>query len=81
MQQKNARRWTTTEIDCLADVLADSENSYATALDQLALKKSSNNEVFDHIRLDFIREMDNADFREKMLNILRGPNEAGYVSR
>ena len=42
-KQENARRWTTTEIDCLADVLADSENSYATALDQLALDVDDEN--------------------------------------
>ena len=55
---KNARRWTPTELDALADVLANPENNYAITLDKLALKKSSNNEVFDHIRIDFLKEID-----------------------
>ena len=51
------------EIDTLADVLADTENNYAVALDKLALKKSSNNEVFEHIRTAFLAEMEKEDFR------------------
>ena len=35
---KNSRRWTGTELDCFADVLADPENSFAVTLDKLALK-------------------------------------------
>ena len=48
---KNNRRWTDLELDCFADVLADPENCFAASLDKLALKRSSNNEVyamFDH---------------------------------
>ena len=36
---KNARRWTPTELDAFADVLADPGNNYAISLDKLALKK------------------------------------------
>ena len=35
----NARRWTETELHMFAEVLADSENSFAVALERLALKK------------------------------------------
>ena len=45
-EPKNAQRWTDVELDAYADVLADPENFFATPLDKLALKKSSNNEVF-----------------------------------
>ena len=48
-EPKNARRWTDVELDAYADVLADPEISLAATLDKLALKKSSNNEVFEHI--------------------------------
>ena len=60
---KNSRRWSPVEIDTFADVLADTENNYAVALDKLALKKSSNNEVFEHIRTAFLAEMEKEDFR------------------
>ena len=40
---KNARRWTDVELDVYADVLA-----FAATLDKLALKKSSNNEIFGY---------------------------------
>ena len=48
-EPKNARRWTDVELDAYADVLADPEISLAATLDKLALKKSSNNEVFEYI--------------------------------
>ena len=44
---KKNRHWTDLELDCFADVLADPENSFAANLDKLALKKSSNNEVYE----------------------------------
>ena len=71
-KQKNARRWTETELDCLADVLADPENNYAISLDKLALKKSSNNEVFEHIKIDFVKEMENEDFRARNAEHFKG---------
>ena len=49
-EPKNARRWTDVELDAYADVLADPENSFAASLDKLALKKSCNDEVFEHIQ-------------------------------
>ena len=60
---KNSRRWSPVEIDTFAGILADTENNYAVALDKLALKKSSNNEVFEHIRTAFLAEMEKEDFR------------------
>ena len=44
---KNARRWTDVELDVYADVLAD-VLAFAATLDKLALKKSSNNEIFGY---------------------------------
>ena len=49
-EPKNAQRWTDVELDAYADVLADPENSFAASLDKLALKKSCNDEVFEHIQ-------------------------------
>ena len=58
----NSRRWTLTELSAFAEVLADPENCFATTLDQLALKKSSNNEVFECIQKEFIAEINTEDF-------------------
>ena len=41
--EKNARRWTSPEVDCFAEILADDENSFAQALENLALKHSVHN--------------------------------------
>ena len=47
-EPKNSRRWTECELEIFAGVLAEPENCFAVTLEKLALKKSSNNEVFDH---------------------------------
>ena len=46
------------ELDCFADVLADPENSFAA---KLALKKSSNNEVYECIQKELVMEMQTED--------------------
>ena len=48
-EPKNARHWTDVELDVYADVLADPKIFFTATFDELALKKSSNNEVFEHI--------------------------------
>ena len=53
-----------TELSAFAEVLADPENCFATTLDQLALKKSSKNEVFVCIQKEYIAEIDTEDFKE-----------------
>ena len=62
---KNSRRLTDLELDCFADVLADPENSFAASLDKLAMKKSSNNEVYECIQKEFVMEMQTEDFKQK----------------
>ena len=43
------RVWTETELKYLALVLADEKTQFAVRLDTLALKRSSNTEVFEDI--------------------------------
>ena len=43
------RNWTSEKTELFADVLADEDNQFAASLEKLALKKSANNELFDHI--------------------------------
>ena len=49
-EDKNVKRWTKEEVEKFAEVLADPANGFAFALDKLALKKSSNNELYEHIK-------------------------------
>ena len=58
---KNARPWTDVEFHAYADVLADPENYFAATLDKLALKKSSNNEVFEHIQKELAAKIETED--------------------
>ena len=60
-EPKNARRWTDVELDAYADA----ENSFAATLDKLALKKSSSNEVFEHIQKELAAEMETEDFHSR----------------
>ena len=62
---KNNRRWTDLELDCFADVLADPENCFAASLDKLALKRSSNNEVYECIQKELVTEMQTENFKQK----------------
>ena len=71
-EPKNSRRWTDVELDTYADVLADSENSFAATLDKLALKKSSNNEVFEHIQKQLASEMETEDFKVRNADYFKG---------
>ena len=63
---KNTRQWTENELELLAEVLADPENNFAISVDKLALKKSFNNEAFEHIKNTFEMEMDNETFKQNM---------------
>ena len=56
---KYSRRWMESEIQTFAEILAILENNFVISSEKLALKKSANNEVFEHIRDNFELEMDN----------------------
>ena len=61
---KNARRWTENELKLFTEFLAYPEINFAISLKKLALIKSANNEVFEHIKNTFEMEMDNEIFKE-----------------
>ena len=61
----HARRWTAAELEGFAEILADSENNFASCLEKLALKKSSNNEVFQHIKNLFEKLLESEDFKKR----------------
>ena len=71
--KKGYRRWTQEEADIFAEILSDPDNGFAESLQKLALKKSSNNEVFIYIqqefinalRLDLFKEINEKKFQDK----------------
>ena len=48
-----ARRWTKEEVQKFGEILSEPSNNYAVALEKLALKNSSNNEVFECVKKSF----------------------------
>ena len=58
------RRWTKEEVEKFSEVLADPVNGFVFCLDRLALKKSSNNEVYEHINKSFDEELAKEEFIE-----------------
>ena len=65
IKPKNCRCWTDVELDAYADALADPKNSFAATLDKLALKKSCNNEVFEHMQKELAAETETEDFQSR----------------
>ena len=51
--QKNIRAKNRTSAEVFADVLADEQHNFVAALEELALKKAANNEVFTLIQKIF----------------------------
>ena len=51
----NQRRWTKEEIEKFSEILTDPTNNYAASLEKLTLKKSSNNELFEHIKTPLMK--------------------------
>ena len=59
-----ARNWTSTEVTLFGEVLAEEEDNFAAALEELALKKVANNEVFTLIQKIFDQKGRENDFTE-----------------
>ena len=57
--------WTNTEMKYLALALAEEKKQYAVRLETLALKKSSNNPVFEEISKDFEKLLLSDEFKEE----------------
>ena len=69
---KNPGRWTENELEFFAEVLADPENNFAISLEKLALKKSANSEVFEHIKSTFEMKVDNESFKQNNADQVKG---------
>ena len=63
--RKNECVWTETELKNFALVLADEEKLYAVRRETLALKKSSNNQVFEEISKDYEKLLLSEEFKEE----------------
>ena len=64
-KSKKERVWTNAEMKYLALVLAEKKKQYALRLETLALKKSSNNQVFEEISKDFEKLLLSDEFKEE----------------
>ena len=49
-------------MELFAVVLTDDEDSFAFSMEQMALKKASNNEVFEHVKTAFDKALKNPEF-------------------
>ena len=63
-KESHVRRQTKKESEKFAEVLVDPVDGFAFRLDRVALKKSSNNEVYEHMRKIFYEELTIKDFIE-----------------
>ena len=54
------------------EVLANPENNFTISLEKLALKKSANNVVFEHIKNTLEMEMDNKIFNQNYADQVKG---------
>ena len=61
--RKSQRRWTKEEMEKFSEILADPTNNYAASLEKLALKKSSNNGLFEHTKNTFDKELNDGKFK------------------
>ena len=75
-KSKKERVWTNTEMKYLALVLAEEKNQYAVRLETLALKKSSNNQVFEEISKDFEKLLLSDEFKEERKNAKKASPKA-----
>ena len=59
-----------------SEILANPKNDYAASLEKLALKQSSNNELFEHIKNTFDEELNDREF--KLMNIEKNFTKDGH---
>ena len=74
--KENQRRWKKEKIEKFSEILADPTNNYAPSLEMLALKKSSNNELFELIKNTFDKELNNHEL--KLMNIEKNFTKDGH---
>ena len=74
--KESQRCWRKEEIEKSSEILADPTNNYVASLKKLALKKSSNNELFEHIKNTFDEELNDREF--KLSNIEKNFTKDGH---
>ena len=75
-RKESQRCWRKEEIEQFSKILADPTNNYAASLEELSLKKSSNNELFEHIKNTFDEELNDREF--KLMNIEKNFTKDGH---
>ena len=59
------RNWTCVEREAFAEILSDVDEEYATKLEQMALKKSANTEVYEEIGKALEKMFESEEFQER----------------
>ena len=75
----SARNWTSTEVTLFAEVLVDEEHNFDAALEELAMTKAANNEVFTLIQKIFDQKRRESHFIE-VNEVENFTNEKGVIS-
>ena len=61
--KESQKRRMKEEKEKFSEILADPINNYAASLEKLVLKKSSSNELFEHIKNTFDEELNDREFK------------------
>ena len=61
------RRWSEEELKVFAIVLASDDDNFCHSLETRALKKSSNNEIFERIKVKFDENLEKEHIQEKIM--------------
>ena len=67
-----ARESKQEEMGLFAMIMSDEDNGFCRALEELVLKKSTNNEIFHHIKWQFDAARKEEDFVKKNINNFSG---------
>ena len=74
--KESQSRWTKEQIEKFSEILAAPIKNYPASLEKLALKKSSNNELFEHVKNNFDEELNDREF--KLMNIEKNITKDGH---
>ena len=77
--KESQRCWTKEKIEKFSENLADPTNNYAASLEKIALKKSQNNKLFEHIKNTFDEELNDGEF--KLMKLKRTSQKMAILYR
>ena len=70
-----SREWTQNEMVSFAKIMVDEEDGFSRSLEELALKKAANNEIFRYVKVKFDEARKERIFMNKISSIILPVNE------